>query len=612
MQNALEEAGANINALAGLIPTAVSDLTNDVPFVSAATLTDSLLVVRDSMAAIRGGGGTVNTITSTDGNLSFDATDPANIVATNNAPDQTVSITGAGSVAVTGTYPNFTATGSGVTGSGTVNAIPVFTGTSTITGTSAFTWDGNRLVMTPASLSNTFIRGGNGTLTGNHNIGIGASVLTNITSGLYNIGIGLTALNGVLTGIGNIAIGFQSQQNGTSASHNVSIGNFALSSITTGAENVGICLNALQNNTTGNLNVAIGRNAISSAATSTGNFGLGYFSLSSMTTGDNNMGIGTSAGRYTGTGNNTSSSNSIFIGAETKPLVSGQTNQVVIGHGAVGNGSNTVTIGNTSTIGTYLSSLRITTNTTAGRGIGVEGYLGANSTTKALDYHDGTSFGRLYPHTDVTPTNGQIPYFNSTTGMYVPTTPTYLTSEVDGSTTNEIQTLSNAAGAGLALSLGGGTVGLISSDAGNTLSAGTDNKLYSAAGAGASVTYTGTLSGGISTTISLYGFAPVYSTSGGVVTAANTTLNTTLHQYYVQGATGSIVILGAGTKQVTATFTYTAGITYYLNDAGGLATSADADGDAIDYDSAVVYCVAALGGNEYLINLKDPRHFVNN
>ena len=129
---------------------------------------------------------------------------------------------------------------------------------------------------------------------------------------------------------------------------------------------------------------------------------------------------------------------------------------------------------------------------------------------------------------------------------------------------------------------------------------------------GTSVTYTGTLTGGISTTIALYGFAPVYSTSGGVVTAANTTLNTTLHQYYVQGTTGNIVLLGAGTKQVTATFAYTAGTTYYLNDAGGLSTSADNDGDAIDYDSAVVYCIASLGGNEYLVNLKEPRHFVNN
>jgi len=80
----------------------------------------------------------------------------------------------------------------------------------------------------------------------------------------------------------------------------------------------------------------------------------------------------------------------------------------------------------------------------------------------------------------------------------------------------------------------------------------------------------------------------------------------------VQGTTGNIVLLGAGTKQVTATFAYTAGTTYYLNDAGGLSTSADNDGDAIDYDSAVVYCIASLGGNEYLVNLKEPRHFVNN
>lgn len=78
-------------------------------------------------------------------------------------------------------------------------------------------------------------------------------------------------------------------------------------------------------------------------------------------------------------------------------------------------------------------------------------------------------------------------YDNGTSG--------FLSSEVDGSTTNEIQnvdTLVLSAGVlGVSLSSDGvaqKTVGLISTDGGNTITAGADGKLYSAAGAGESTT----------------------------------------------------------------------------------------------------------------------------
>ena len=132
------------------------------------------------------------------------------------------------------------------------------------------------------------------------------------------------------------------------------------------------------------------------------------------------------------------------------------------------------------------------------------------------------------------------------------------------------------------------------------------------AGGNTDVTSTNTLNATILSNIALYGIAPVYSTSGGVFTEASTTDNTTLHQFYVRGASGSPTILGAGAVSITATFAYTVGTTYYLTDAGTLATSADNDGDAIDYISAAVYCVASLGSNNYIVNLKDPVHFVNN
>jgi len=66
-----------------------------------------------------GSGGQVNTVVAGTG-ISVNSTDPVNPVVTNSAPDQIVSITGAGTSTVTGTYPNFTVTSTGGTGGGDV------------------------------------------------------------------------------------------------------------------------------------------------------------------------------------------------------------------------------------------------------------------------------------------------------------------------------------------------------------------------------------------------------------------------------------------------------------------------------------------------------------
>jgi hypothetical protein len=46
--------------------------------------------------------------------------------------------------------------------------------------------------------------------------------------------------------------------------------------------------------------------------------------------------------------------NSVFIGAGTKSGTNNDTNQIVIGHNAIGDGSNTARIGNTSTTALYV------------------------------------------------------------------------------------------------------------------------------------------------------------------------------------------------------------------------------------------------------------------
>ena len=83
----------------------------------------------------------------------------------------------------------------------------------------------------------------------------------------------------------------------------------------------------------------------------------GLQALSANTTGSYNIANGFQAGRYIADGvtANQTSSNSVYEGFQAYPLASGDTNENVIGNNAIGHGSNTNTLGNTATIGTWLN-----------------------------------------------------------------------------------------------------------------------------------------------------------------------------------------------------------------------------------------------------------------
>ena len=131
---------------------------------------------------------------------------------------------------------------------------------------------------------------------------------------------------------------------------NSGVGAAALGALTTGSNNVAMGVNALAGNTTGSSNVGIGVLSGYSTTTGANNLGLGTFSLYGNTTGSWNVGVGYNAGRYIADGvtANQTSWTSVYIGASTRASVSGDTNEVVIGYDAIGNGSNSVTIGNAS------------------------------------------------------------------------------------------------------------------------------------------------------------------------------------------------------------------------------------------------------------------------
>ena len=155
----------------------------------------------------------------------------------------------------------------------------------------------------------------------------------------FNVGVGYQALYSNTTGFRNTAIGYQALFYDTTGFNNTAIGYQALRFNETGYENAGHGYQALYSNTTGIRNTANGRQA-----------------LFANESGNNNVANGNQAGRYygTGTSENTDSDNSVFIGYDSRPLADAQENQIVIGYEAIGLGSNSVVLGNSSITKTRL------------------------------------------------------------------------------------------------------------------------------------------------------------------------------------------------------------------------------------------------------------------
>jgi hypothetical protein len=161
---------------------------------------------------------------------------------------------------------------------------------------------------------------GGGNISGNVILG---STLVNNTTGIYNVAINGGALGSNTTGRDNVAIGYVSLNSNTSGERNTAVGGESMYDNLTGSENTAIGLQALSNMTTGKWNVSIGNRS----ATLAGSGGGGLFT----------------------------SNNSIYIGYDSRAGADNQTNQIVIGHLAIGNGSNTVTIGNSSITDNYFT-----------------------------------------------------------------------------------------------------------------------------------------------------------------------------------------------------------------------------------------------------------------
>ena len=218
---------------------------------------------------------------------------------------------------------------------------------------------GSTATLTSHGSSNVYVgyRAGRGTTIGYGNVAIGSNALRDVTTGYYNVAIGEQACILTTTGYGNTAVGLQAGYAISSGYSTTAIGYQALRYATTGYYNSALGYRSLFNVTTGYDNVAIGgRECAEKLTTQIRHTHVGTYAGRYLASGNSTTSLGYRAGAFLadGTTQLTSAANSLFLGADTKSAADSQTNEIVIGYGAIGNGSNTVTLGNTSITKTVL------------------------------------------------------------------------------------------------------------------------------------------------------------------------------------------------------------------------------------------------------------------
>jgi hypothetical protein len=178
-------------------------------------------------------------------------------------------------------------------------------------------------------------------------------------------------------------------------------------------------LSSGRGNTTGGSNSFFGQGSGLGNTTGVGNSFFGENAALNNTTGSQNSFFGRNAGRFIsdGTTANTIANDSVFIGAATRANASNQTNQIVIGTSAIGLGSNTTVLGNTSTtFGRWFGNLLIGTSTNNGTNLRVVGTTQSDTITQNLASHG----RKVLQYTSVSSTTINLPTeFPLMTGLVV-------------------------------------------------------------------------------------------------------------------------------------------------------------------------------------------------
>ena len=181
--------------------------------------------------------------------------------------------------------------------------------------------------------------GYNGGNNGSSNIALGDNTLAaNIdTDSSNNIAIGPSSMTYNVAGHNNIGLGSHTLAH-NSGSYNIGIGYYNLAHNDDGNNNIGIGYQSIYS-VIGRENIAIGTNAFNTL------FNANY-----------NIALGSNAGAYLHNGSTqaVTPNHCIFIGANSTALTTTDTNEIVIGSGSKGSGSNTIVLGNSSITSTTI------------------------------------------------------------------------------------------------------------------------------------------------------------------------------------------------------------------------------------------------------------------
>ena len=331
--------------------------------------------------------GTVTSVQTTNG-----AGISTSVANSTSAPNITITNTDLGSSQ--NIFKNFAVSGqTTIAADSNDDALTLVAGTNVTITTDATT---DSITINAASVTNTFatditvngvLVGAGSNVNADENTRIGKLSLGQ-SSGNFNTAVGWSALRYNTTGQYNTAIGNASMSQYTiSGSSNVGVGYRSLRALSSGLSNVAVGNSALVAISGGSANVAIGSGALDSLVNSDFNVSLGSSSLGGLVAGERNVAMGSSAG---GTNRN-NLNDSVFVGHGSSSNSDGQTNQIVIGATATGNGSNTVTLGNSSITDTYLKGnvnipgdLEVTGGTTGVVGNNTDTYTGTAKITQIV------------------------------------------------------------------------------------------------------------------------------------------------------------------------------------------------------------------------------------
>jgi len=174
---------------------------------------------------------------------------------------------------------------------------------------------------------------------------------------LFNIFMGKNAGGSNTTGNYNLAVGPDALSSNTTGGFNVALGGDALRENVLGDGNVGVGTGAMYVNTNGSNNVAVGGSSMTFNGSGNRNAALGQQSLRYNEAGSDNVALGSRAGSFItgGASHNTDPNRSIYIGAQALAKTASETNEIVIGSNATGNGSHTMTFGSAEIIGNYFN-----------------------------------------------------------------------------------------------------------------------------------------------------------------------------------------------------------------------------------------------------------------